>query len=354
MSYMNAALLYGKRDIRIEKVKRPTARPDEVVVQIKAVGICGSDIHYYQDFSMGKTYQMKAPQILGHEPSGIVVEVGENVKGLQIGDRVTIEPGETCGHCRFCKSGHYNLCKDVRFLSVPGNKGAFAEYVAMRSDMVFKIPDQLSYEIACLAEPLSVGLHACKLAEVKPGERIMILGGGPIGLMAAAAALAFGITDITLGDIQENRLEFAKEHCHVEKVINTRNLTAEEILKAVAEGEGFDCVIETSGASAADYMTVDLVRKGGRISLIGIPREEAVPFHIFDIIDKEITLKGVFRYTNCYPLAIQILKSNVIDFGAMITNRFSLEDTGEALEYALTHKQNSIKTVVVNENDVYV
>ena len=345
---MNAAILYGKKDIRIEEVEKPVPGPGEVVVQIKAVGICGSDIHYYEEFGMGKTYQMTEPQILGHEPSGIVTEVGEGVTRVQPGDRVSVEPGETCGRCRHCKSGHYNLCGDVRFLSTPGNKGAFAEYLIMGEDMVFPIPDTMSYEVACLAEPLSVGIHACELAEVKPDDRLLILGGGPIGIMAAAAARAFGVTDITVGDIQENRLQFAKEHCHVKQTVNTKEKTAEEIVMELTGGQGFDCVIETSGAPAADYISVDLVRKGGRISLVGIPKEEAVPFDIFDIIDKEVTLKGVFRYVNSYPLAIQILNENVIDFDAMITKKFSLEQTAEALEYALTQKMNTIKTVIVN------
>lgn len=348
MTGMRAAVLYGKKDIRIEEVEKPSAGPGEVVVQIKTVGICGSDVHYYEEFRMGKTYEMVEPQILGHEPSGIVVETGEGVTGIKPGDRVAVEPGETCGCCRHCKSGHYNLCGDVRFLSTPGNKGAFAEYLVIGADMVFPIPDRMSYEVASLSEPLSVGIHACELAEVKPGDRLMILGGGPIGIMAAAAALAFGVTDITLGDIQENRLQFAREHCHVKHTVNTGELKTEEIVERFTGGEGFDCVIETSGAPVADYMSVDLVRKGGRISLVGIPKDEAVQFHIFDIIDKEVTLKGVFRYANSYPLAIQILDSRVIDFDAVITKRFELEETAEAMDFALNHKMESVKTVIVN------
>ena len=351
MKTMKAAVLYGKKDIRIEEIEKPSAGPGEVLIQVKAVGICGSDIHYYEEFRMGTAYEMTEPQILGHEPSGLVVEIGEGVQGIRVGDRVAVEPGETCGHCRHCKSGHYNLCRDVRFLATPGNKGAFAEYLVMGADMVFKIPDDMSYEVASLSEPLSVGIHACQLAKVKPGERLLVLGGGPIGIMAVAAALAFGVTDITLGDIQENRLQFARGHCRVSRTVNTGKLDAAQIVAEYTEGEGFDCVIETSGAPAADYMSVDLVRKGGRVSLVGIPKEEAVPFHIFDIIDKEVTLNGVFRYANSYPLAVKILESRVIDFDAVITRCFALKDTAEAMEYALTQKSQSIKTVIVNTEE---
>lgn len=345
---MQAAVLYGKKDIRMEERPRPRASYGQVVVQIQAVGICGSDLHYYEEFRMGKTYEMTAPQVLGHEPSGVVVEVGEGVEGIRIGDRVAVEPGETCGKCRHCKTGHYNLCRDVRFLSTPGNQGAFQEYLAIGADMVFPIPDEMSYEVASLAEPLSVGIHACELAEVKPGDRLLVLGGGPIGVMAVAAALAFGVTDITLGDIQENRLDFARKYCRVRHTVNTKELSAREIVNVCTGGEGFDCVIETSGAPAADYMSVDLVRKGGRISLVGIPKEEAVPFHIFDIIDKEVTLKGVFRYANSYPLAIRILESKVLDFQKVITRTFPLEKTKAAMEFALQNKGDAIKTVIVN------
>lgn len=351
MSTMLAAVLYGKKDIRMEQVELPRPGPGQVLIAIRAVGICGSDIHYYEEFGMGPSYQMTAPQILGHEASGMVVEVGENVTRLHPGDRVTIEPGETCGHCRQCKSGHYNLCKDVRFLSVPGNKGAFAEYLVMNEEMAFLIPDTMSYEVACMAEPLSVGIHACELAGVRPGVRLMISGGGPIGLMAAAAARAFGATDITLSDVQENRLAFAKEKCHVKNVVNSKMMTTQEIIDTYTDGEGFDCLIETSGAPICDYAAVDLVRKGGVISLVGIPKEEAVPFDIFDIIDKEVTLKGVFRYANSYPTAIDILNSGVISFEDMITNRFELSQTGEALHFALTNKTTAIKTVIVNNGD---
>lgn len=348
MATMLAAVLYGKKDIRIEQVEKPSVGPGQVLIGIRAVGICGSDVHYYEEFGMGPAYQMTEPQILGHESSGVILEVGEGVTRLHPGDRVTIEPGETCGHCRQCKSGHYNLCKDVRFLSVPGNKGAFAEYLVMNEEMAFPIPDDMSFEVACMAEPLSVGIHACEMAGVRPGVRLMISGAGPIGLMAAAAARAFGVSDITITDIQDNRLAFAKEHCHVPNVVNTAQMSTEDILEQYTNGEGFDCLIETSGAPACDYSAVDLVRKGGCISLVGIPKEEAVPFDIFDIIDKEITLHGIFRYANSYPTAIEILHSGVADFEAMITNKFTLEQTGDALDFALNHKQTAIKTIVVN------
>lgn len=344
---MIAAVLYGKKDIRIEQVECPAVGEDQVLIAVRAVGICGSDIHYYQEFGMGENYRITKPQILGHEASGVIVKVGKGVDPLWIGQRVAIEPGETCGHCTQCKTGHYNLCKDVRFLSVPGNKGAFAEYLVMHKEMVFPIPDDMSFEVACMAEPLSVGIHACKMMGIGPGTRLMITGAGPIGLMTAAAARAFGVKDITIGDIQEERLIFAKKYCNVKNAVNMSDITVEEIKRRYTEDEGFDCLIETSGAEACQHSSVKLVRKGGGIGLVGIPKEE-VSMDIFNIIDKEITLRGIFRYANTYPAAIEILHNSDVDFQALVTHRFPLERTGEALNFALNNKTTAIKTVVVN------
>lgn len=345
---MKAAVLYGKRDVRIKDVVKPTPADHEVLIQIKAVGICGSDIHYYEEFGMGNTYKMTEPQILGHEPSGVVVEVGANVKKFKPGDRVTIEPGETCGHCVACRNGHYNLCEDVRFLSVPGNKGAFAEYVVMGEEMLFSIPDNMSYEIACMAEPLSVGIHACRLIHVQPEERLLVVGAGPIGLMTIAAAKAFGMKNITVCDVQKERLETAKEICHIENGFLSTEKSPEQVREEYTDGKGYDCLIEASGAPVAQWSTISYLKKGGRMSMVGIPKEMKVGFNIFDLIDKEITVQGVFRYANDYPLAIQMLQERIIDFEKIITNRFPLQQTGEALEHALTNKK-SMKVVITTE-----
>lgn len=348
MIKMKAAVLYGKMDVRNELVEKPVATKGQAIVQIKAVGVCGSDIHYFEHFGMGDSYKLTEPQILGHEASGIVVEIGEGVTNVHIDDRVTIEPGETCLHCEQCKTGHYNLCRDVHFLSVPHEKGAFAEYLVMDSDMLFRVPDSMSYEVASLAEPLSVGIHACDLAEVKPGVKLLIIGAGPIGLMVLIAARTYGATDITICDVQDNRLEFAKEQCGAKNIVNTKIHSANDIVEKFTSGVGFDCVIETAGSPITEYMTVALARRGAHIALVGIPKDKDLGMNIFDIIDKELTIRGVFRYANTYPLAVSILDSGVVDFEKIITNRFPLDQTKEALEFALKNKMNSIKTVVTN------
>ena len=342
---MKAAFLYGKKDIRIEEVAVPEIKPHEVLVQIKAVGICGSDVHYYEHFGMGPAYQLTKPQVLGHEASGIVVKVGSEVKNLKPSDRVTIEPGETCFRCEQCKNGHYNLCPDVHFLSTPDNKGAFAEYLVMNSDLLYRIPDEMSFEVASLAEPLSVGIHACEQVNARPGKSLVILGAGPIGMVTLAAARAFGLTDITMCDIQESRLSFAlrygAKHVFVNKGIN-----AEEVVQRFTDGAGFDCCIETAGSPVTHEMSISLMKKGGIIALVGIPAQSHVSINVSDIIDKELTVRGVFRYANSYKTAVQMLNSGVIDFKSLITKRFPLKETQAALQFALEEKNHSMKTII--------
>ena len=343
---MKTAVLYDKKDVKIEEVSVPEYGDNEVLIAIKAVGICGSDVHYYEHFGMGDSYRLTKPQILGHEPSGKIVGVGKNVKNVKVGQRVTVEPGETCGKCFQCKSGHYNLCDDVRFLSTPDNKGAFAEYLAMSEEMVFPIPDDMSYEIASLAEPLSVGIRACGFIEARPGKSLLILGVGSIGLMALIAAKSFGVDNIIVCDTQQNRLDVAKQ-IGAKRVINAKEQNLHDEIAKITGKIGVDCCIEAAGSQATCKSTIHAIRRGGKIAFVGIPREQEVPLNVFDIIDKEIQISGVFRYTNTYPTAVEILHKNMADLEKIITGRYNLEDTGLALHETLNNKQNTIKNVIV-------
>lgn len=342
---MKAAFLHGKKDIRMEEIPIPDVLEHQALIQIKAVGICGSDIHYYEHFGMGPAYQLTKPQILGHEASGIIASVGAAVTHLKVGDRVTIEPGETCFRCEACKSGHYNLCPDVEFLSTPNNKGAFAEYLVMNADLLYKIPDEMSYEIASLAEPLSVGIHACEQVLARPGKSLIILGAGPIGMLTLAAARAFGVTEITMCDLQESRLSLAKQGGAKHVFVN-QDIGMEEIWERFTNGNGYDCCIETAGSSITHGITTSLVKKGGMIALVGIPVSSHVSLSVADIIDKELTLRGVFRYANSYKTAVELLSSGILDFNSLITKTFPLEQTSEALQYALEEKSQGMKTIV--------
>lgn len=207
---MKAAIMHNTREIRIETLPVPDISQDEVLIKVMAVGICGSDLHYYTNGRIGN-YVVEKPFILGHECAGEIAAVGSSVDQFKVGDRVAVEPGVTCGRCEACKEGRYNLCPDVQFLATPPVDGAFVQYIKIRQDFVFSIPDSLSYEHAALIEPFSVGIHAAMRTKLQPGSTIAIMGMGPVGLMAVAAAKAFGASTIIVTDLEPLRLNAAKK-----------------------------------------------------------------------------------------------------------------------------------------------
>lgn len=344
MPKMKAAVLYAPGDVRIEEIPVPELKPDEALVKVKAVGVCGSDVHYYEHGKIGR-YVVEKPLILGHEAGGDVVAVGQAVTNLKVGQRVAVEPGVTCGKCRFCKEGRYNLCPDVVFLATPPVDGAFCEYIAMRSDFLHPIPDDMSYEAASLIEPFSVGLHACKRAGVKAGDTVAVLGLGPVGLLTIVAAKAGGATKIIAVDLEEIRLDMAAE-MGATSVVNAGKQDVYEAIMKETGGLGADVAIETAGSTATNLMAVQVARRGGKVALVGLPPNPEVPFNVFTIADGELDVFGIFRYANTYPKAVKLLSSGIAPVEKLVTQRFNLEQAGEALEFARTQKKNSIKVMV--------
>ena len=204
-----AAVLVKPGEIVIEERPMPEPGPREVLVEVAAVGVCGSDVHYFQHGRVG-SHVVRAPLVLGHESAGRVAAVGSSVTAHAVGDRVALEPGVPCGRCRECRSGRYNLCPDVVFFATPPVDGAFAEFVTIDEDFAFALPDELSDEAGALMEPLSVGIWACRKAGVSAGDRVLVTGAGPIGLLAMQVARAFGATRVEISDVNEGRLELAE------------------------------------------------------------------------------------------------------------------------------------------------
>ncbi|MBO8138167.1 MAG: NAD(P)-dependent alcohol dehydrogenase [Desulfotomaculum sp.] len=341
---MKAAILHKPFDVRIEEIPVPEVKPDEALVKIKAVGVCGSDVHYYEHGKIGR-YVVEKPLILGHEAGGEVVAVGENVTGLKVGQRVAIEPGVTCGKCQYCKEGRYNLCPDVVFLATPPVDGAFCEYISIRADFLHPIPDNMSYEAASLIEPFSVGLHACRRAGVKPGDTVAVLGLGPVGLLTIVAARAFGAANIIAADLESIRLEMAKE-MGASVVINAKEQDVRKAVLEATSGIGADVAIETAGSTVTNQMAVEVARRGGKVALVGLPPKPQVEFNVLSIADNELDIFGIFRYSNTYPAAVQLLSSGIAPVEKLVTHRFTLEQTKEALELARTQKSTSIKVMV--------
>lgn len=322
------------------KIDMPEIKKDEVLVKIKAVGVCGSDVHYYEKGKIG-SFIVKKPLILGHECSGEIVEVGEEVKNLQIGDKVALEPGIPCRRCIYCKTGRYNLCPEIKFMATPPVNGAFVEYVAHPADFVFKLPENVSYEEATLFEPLAVGLYSVIRAKVGFGGKILILGAGPIGLSTLQAAINIGGGRITVADIYDFRLEKAKE-LGADELINPRQTNALDKL-----GSSFDYVFETAGSVVTTQQTVKLAKNGGKVILVGLPAQEEIEFNTNQIITKELDVLGIFRYANMYPKAIRLAEKGQVNLKTVISKKFSFPQTEEALKFARDNKESSTKTVVI-------
>ena len=317
---MRAAVLKRQDEMALETVAVPRLDPDQVLVKVAAVGVCGSDVHYYEHGRIGD-YVVDHPLILGHALSGRIAAVGSAVASDRIGKRVAVEPQRPCRTCKQCKAGRYNLCPDIEFYATPPIDGAFAEYVTIQSDFAYDIPDNVSDEAAALIEPLSVGLWACERAQIKPGSRVLIAGAGPIGIIAAQAARAFGATEIYISDIAEDRLAFALEH-GATHALNARTDST--------EGLDVDAFIDASGAPQAVRSGIKAVGPAGRVILVGLGADD-VELPVSYIQNREIWLSGVFRYTNTWPLAIQLIADGKVDLDILVTGRFALADSEQAL-----------------------
>ncbi|WP_020618526.1 NAD(P)-dependent alcohol dehydrogenase [Paenibacillus daejeonensis] len=341
---MTAAVMTKPGEIILEEQDIPQPAADEVLVKIMAVGVCGSDVHYYEHGRIGP-YVVEKPLILGHECAGVVVACGPEARRFQPGDRVAIEPGVTCGLCSYCKSGRYNLCPDVQFLATPPVDGAFVQYITHREDFLFAIPDRVTYEEASMVEPLSVGIHALNRANFQPGGSVAIIGAGPVGLLAVSAAKAYGASRIIVSDLEEKRLQAALALGATDVVPGRAGDPAGAIL-ALTGDLGVDLAIETAGHPVALKTALAVVRRGGKLSIVGLPPVDEVGLPIAEICDKEIDIFGIFRYTNTYEQAIRFLSAGAIDMMPMVTDHYPLEQAQDALERALTNKQGSLKVMV--------
>ncbi|KAA1185305.1 MULTISPECIES: NAD(P)-dependent alcohol dehydrogenase [Paenibacillus] len=341
---MNAAIMDEQLSISVKQIDIPVPKDNEALIKVYCIGICGSDVHYYEHGRIGR-YVVKEPIILGHELAGEVVEVGKQVSNIAVGDRVAVEPGVTCGQCDYCKSGRYNLCPDVVFLATPPVNGAWAEYIVMPSDYLFKLPDSMSYEEGAMLEPLSVGFHAMMRGKVQPFDRVLITGLGPIGLLAGQAAKLFGVSEIYGTDVVPFRRQLAMEMGFTAALDPVKENVGQR-LNELTNGFGVTLVVESSGNARAMADTIKWVRRGGRIVFVGLPADSAIPMDMGQFIDGEIDAYGVFRYANTYPAAIQALQHSSLDIEKIVTHRFALTDTQEALEVARKEKDTSIKVMI--------
>jgi len=331
--YLESIKRFTKEDIPV-----PSPSPEEVLVKVKNVGICGSDVHYYEHGRIGN-FIIEKPIILGHEAAGEVVAVGSEVKNLKIGDRVAMEPGIPCRKCKFCKTGRYNLCPDVKFWATPPIDGTFTEYVTHPADFCFKLPPSVSYEEGSMFEPLAVGLWATEKAALKPENTVAILGVGTIGMMTLKSVLAVGISDITVFDVSDFKLDMAKQFGA--KTVNSKD---PNVFKAYSDA--FDVVFETAGNSVTTSNTVNLVSRGGTIVLVGLPSKDENILNTNLLNSKEGVIKTVFRYANMYPRALQLVSSGKIQLKPLITKYFDFDQLPEAFDYVVKNNDKIIKVMI--------
>ncbi|WPX08302.1 NAD(P)-dependent alcohol dehydrogenase [Anaerocellum danielii] len=344
METMKAIILERPKILKMGIKNKPEIKDDEVLVGVRCVGICGSDIHYYENGKIGN-YVVEKPLILGHEASGEVISVGKNVKNFNIGDKVVIEPGITCGKCEYCKSGRYNLCRHVRFLATPPVDGALCEYLAVKEDYLFKIPDNIEYDIATLVEPLSVGIHAAMRGNVKLGDTVLILGLGPVGLLSILAVKAFGASQVIAVDIQPLRLKAAKE-LGANHIINAKDSNYKQLILEATQNTGPDITFETAGSKETSRLAFEITKRGGRIVLIGLLPDNEVSVNINSIVDNEYNVYGVFRYANTYRKAIEVLSNNLEKVKGLITHRFKFDEAIQTFEFVKENKDKCIKAVI--------
>jgi len=343
MAKMKAAFLYEPGDIRIEEMDVPVPKDDEALIKVKSVGVCGSDIHFYEVGRIGD-FVVKSPLVLGHECAGEVVEIGRDVKGVKPGDRVAIEAGVPCRKCNFCRMGRYNLCADVTFLATPPFHGAFREYIAHPEDYLFKLPDNMSFEEGAMIEPLAVGVYAAQRGDVNIRNTVAIIGAGPIGLMTLQAVQARGATDVISTDLEPFRLNFAK-NLGASLTINVKEEDPVQKILEYTDG-GADVVMDAVGFPETLQQSIKIASPGATIVWIGMPTVDQIPIRAVEAICKEVDIRGIFRYANAYQPAIRLVGSGKIDVKSMITTSFTLDNVQEALEYPGKHPGTCIKVMV--------
>lgn len=341
---MNVAVMDGIGKMSYTKRPIPTPKENEVLVKLEYVGICGSDMHYYETGAIGD-YVVKPPFVLGHEPGGVVVEVGSAVKHLQVGDRVALEPGKTCGHCEFCKTGRYNLCPDVVFFATPPVDGVFQEYVAHEADLCFKLPEQVSTLEGALIEPLAVGFHAANQGNAHAGQTAVVMGAGCIGLVSMMALKAEGVSKVYVVDIMQKRLDKALE-LGADGVINGKKLDAVEEVRRLTKGAGCDLVIETAGTEFTTCQCIHMTKKGATIVLVGYSKTGTMTLPMSLALDKELTFKTVFRYRHIYPMAIEAVASGKVNLRGIVTDIFDFDDIQTAMDKSISDKANIVKAVI--------
>ncbi|KAK2059734.1 alcohol dehydrogenase GroES-like domain-containing protein [Colletotrichum caudatum] len=345
-------ILNKPHDVEFAERPVPTlSDPHDVLVAVNYTGICGSDVHYWEHGAIGH-FVVKDPMVLGHESAGTVVRVGDGVKTLRVGDRIALEPGYPCRRCGDCLAGHYNLCHEMRFAATPPYDGTLAGFWVAPADFCYKLPDNVSLQEGALIEPLAVAVHITRQARVRPGASVVVMGAGPVGLLCAAVARAFGATKVVSVDIVQSKLDFARGLASTHTYLS-RRVPAEDNARAIVEqcglGAGADVVIDASGAEPSIQTSLHVVRMGGTYVQGGMGKAD-IDFPIMALCLKEVTARGSFRYgPGDYKLAIDLVANGSVDVKKLVTGVVEFRQAEEA--FKKVKEGQVIKILIAGPNE---
>jgi L-iditol 2-dehydrogenase len=346
---ITAVRLYGPRDLRVEEIPHPgPPGPGQALLRITSVGICGSDLHSYQDGRIGDSV-VTEPLILGHEFAAVVEAVGPdaydgNFQPLQPGTRVAVDPAQPCGHCEMCEKGHPNLCLNLHFCGNAPDDGSLRQLMLMPAHTCFPVPDSIDNDAAALLEPLGVAIHAVDLAKIRVTDSVAIIGAGPIGLSILQMAKLSGADPIFISDKYDWRLKLAEEYGAIP--INFDEVDPVAVVREQTGGRGVDVAIEAAWADHSIQQAAEMARLGGRLVLVGIPGPDTLQMKHSTARRKGLTIRMARRMKHVYPRSIQLAESGAVDLNGMVSHRFPLEETSAAYEMNVDYKDGVVKAVV--------
>ncbi len=341
---MRGARLHGIGDLRVEDLPRPVPGPGEVRLKVAAVGVCGSDVHYYKEGRIGEQV-VRDPLVLGHEFSAWVAETGDGVEGLEIGQFVAADPAVPCGRCECCVEGNPNLCPDVLFCGTPPVRGVFSEYVTLPAENCFLLPDGFGAAAGALLEPLGIGMYTVDLAGMQAGHTVAVLGAGPIGLLTAAAARAAGASEVYMTEPLEYRRKFALEYVADVALDPYQEDVVGEILRLTG-GRGVDVSFDAAGGAETPNEAAGVTRRGGQMVIVGIPSDDVMALRTFTPRSKGLTIRLVRRMKHTYPRSIRLVKTGMISLEPLATHTYPLERVAEAFELVGAYGDGVIKAII--------
>lgn len=341
---MKAMMVHGSRDVRLHELPRPEPGPGEVLVRVKACGICGSDLHNYAHGEIGGV-AIESPLIVGHELAGVVEALGPGVTRPAVGTPVAVDPSISCGMCEFCLEGDPHVCPQNRFFGNYPTHGGFREYLAHPADLVFPLPEGLSFDEGALLEPMGIAMYVAALADIRLGDRVAILGSGPIGLLCAEMVRLSGAAEIISTDLVDARLAAARR-CGATLALNANH---EDVVARIMEqtrGRGVDVAIEAAGEQETVDQAMEVTKPGGTVVLVGIPVGERFSFKTAVVRRKGLTIKYDRRMKHTYARCMALVQAGKIDLKPLASHHFPLERLQDAFELAIARADGVLKAII--------